>query len=497
MKPINIYTLTRLNKTSDIRKMERQMSGRNRFLNIKEWEIIGIRKFIDSLLEVDENASAYKFFYSFQLPKLGKEFDLLIISDETVINIEIKSDNVSDYAIKKQLIQNRHYLTTLGRTIYSYTFISEQNRLVRLTNTEKLTDSDWNKLCFDLSKGNYFYEGDIEELFKEDKFLISPLTDPERFLQQEYFLTSQQRDIKNKILRKIDETTCCFQGFTGLPGTGKTILLYDIALKLSKNSRVCVLHFGSGPREVSLINKRLKRVDFYCCNKAETLGLEELTEELQNYSAILIDEGHRITEKYLNLIYNTAVSLNIPVIFSFDLEEEIALSEIHNTGNLIIEALPGFTRYRLTNRIRVNKELSSFISFLMMPAKHRYYREFPSVGIAYANNQIEAEILINDYLKNGYTYIKDSAIDSFTSVSTNMLNVEEATCKEFDKVLMLIDDSVYYNDMGMLVSKEIDSSRDSCVRNLFHGLNRGKNNIALIVINNEQVVSTVLDFMQQ
>ena len=32
-----------------------------------------------------------RFFYSFQIPRLGKEFDLLQIKDEQIVNIELKS----------------------------------------------------------------------------------------------------------------------------------------------------------------------------------------------------------------------------------------------------------------------------------------------------------------------------------------------------------------------------------------------------------------------
>ena len=490
MKPINIYTLTRINNKSSLRALERHMSGRNHYLNIKEWEIIGIRKLIDILVLNDSNAINYKFYYSFQLPKLGKEFDLLMITSENVINIEIKSNNVSDNAIRKQLLQNRHYLTTLGRTIYSYTYISEQDRLVRLTNTEKLIDTDFINLNNDLKKCPEIYDGDIAELFKEDKFLISPLTDPERFLKKEYFLTSQQRDIENRILRKIAENPCCHVGFTGLPGTGKTILLYDIALKLSKNNKICVLHFGSGPKELELIDLRLKRIDFYSCN---FIDFNEVN--LEDYHAILVDEGHRINKEYLKLIYNTSVSKKIPLIFSYDREEEIAPSEIQNTGNHLIESIPDLTKYRLTNRIRVNSELSAFIGSLMMPARHKYHMEFSSVNLAYANNKTEAANLICNFISNGFTYIRDLQIDNFTLFSSNILNVEEATCKELSNVVMLIDKSVYYNEAGMLVSNIKIKDKDSSVRNLFHGLSRAKNKLALVIMENEALFNSVLDIL--
>ena len=90
---------------------------------------------------------ALRFFYSFQIPRLGKEFDLFQIKDEQIVNVELKSGAVSDETIRKQLIQNRYYLSVLGRPIYSYTYISSQNRLVRLTNHDHIVEADWQQLC--------------------------------------------------------------------------------------------------------------------------------------------------------------------------------------------------------------------------------------------------------------------------------------------------------------------------------------------------------------
>ena len=45
---------------------------------------------------------ALRFFYSFQIPKLGKEFDLLQIKEDQILNLELKSGIVSDEAIRKQ-----------------------------------------------------------------------------------------------------------------------------------------------------------------------------------------------------------------------------------------------------------------------------------------------------------------------------------------------------------------------------------------------------------
>lgn len=98
-------------------------------------------------------------------------------------------------------------------------------------------EADWEQLCHELLEVSQDYKGDIEELFEAELYLISPLTEAARFLNKEYFLTSQQRDIERQILKIIRTDHKGYCWFTGLPGTGKTLLLYDIAMKLSGRQR--------------------------------------------------------------------------------------------------------------------------------------------------------------------------------------------------------------------------------------------------------------------
>ena len=483
------------------------MSGRKHYLKIKEWEIQDLKAFSARLEEVAENAYELEFFYSFVMPKLGKEFDLLRVNVDYVVNVELKSGDVPDEVIQKQLMQNRHYLGTLGRTIYSYTYVSSRDRLVRLSNSGRLVDAHWEELAEVLRRQDNCYDGDIEELFKEDKYLISPLTDPGRFLRQEYFLTSQQKDIKKHILKRIQqngqsarntqhglspqgiqsglvkqgaqhgidgqeaqrEQIVSVQGFTGLPGTGKTILLYDIAMQLSWREKVCVLHFGSWVKELEQLDQRLKRIDFYD---------RSMLEEWRNagkYAAICVDEGHRIEENVLQEIMERAAEWKAQVIFSYDREDGISPMERKQDGTQLIEAIPGYISYQLTNRIRVNSELSAFIGCVMYVKNGNHRREYPSVALAYGNDSIEAGRLLQNYEEEGYVYIRDAV---------------EVARKEFDRVVMLLDDSFFYDEAGYL------RSEGEAVRNLFHGLSRAKERVAMVVQDNAAVFETILGIVQ-
>ena len=504
MKPINIYMLTRITDPDGMGRLERQMSKRKGRLKIKEWETAGLRLLCDKLVEIHKEASAYEFFYSFTMPKLGKEFDLLRINEDCVVNIELKSGNVSDDAVKYQLRQNRYYLSSLERAIYSYTYISDEDRLVRLSGGDRLIDTDAEELFAVLERQKFCYDGDIDTLFSEEKFIISPIMDPNRFLRRDYFLTSGQRDIRKQILRDVltkpgnVKKEYSIHGFTGLPGTGKTLLLYDMAMQLSASEKVCVLHLGSCEEELDRLDERLKRVDFYHCDPADRIELKE------KYAAILVDEGHRLNGSMLAEIVSLGKQENIPVIISYDREDIIARPERGGEGADLIERLEDFQGYKLTNKIRLNGELSSFIGCLMCVASSGRKFDYPSVSVAYAGNLQEAETIIGNFEKEGYIYIWDSELigsgedRSGGSLKGSRIETRAATCKEFDKVVMMIDESFAYDIDGYLRDiRSPGADRESVVRRLFHGLNRARNNIAVVIKGNEPVFYRILGVLQE
>ena len=347
MKAISIYTITRNQNTEYLQKLERQLSGRDVFLKIREWELDSMKALVSELERHMQAVYALRFFYSFQIPRLGKEFDLLQIKEEQILNLELKSGQVSDEAISKQLIQNRYYLAALGKPIRSYTYISSQNSLVRLTNHDRIVEADWEQLCRDLQQESADYPGDIEDLFQAELYLISPLTEPGRFLKKEYFLTYQQRDIERQILKKIRADRTGYFWFTGLPGTGKTLLLYDIAMKLSGRQRVCMIHCGEAGKEWKVLHERLRRVEYLAEDSVQT-GAEI---RFEAYSAILVDEAHLLSPNTLEILLE--IGKTRPVIFSSNCEDMISPEELDLGAIKLLGEQPGIQTFHLTNRIRM------------------------------------------------------------------------------------------------------------------------------------------------
>ena len=439
MKSISIYAVTRNQNIGQLQKLERQLSGREYFLKMRTWELESMKSLVRELEAHMDEVYALRFFYSFQIPRLGKEFDLLQIKDEQIVNIELKSGAVSDETIRKQLIQNRYYLSVLGRPIYSYTYISSQNRLVRLTNHDHIVEADWQQLCGLLKNKSSDYGGEIEDLFQAEMYLISPLTEPLKFLRKEYFLTSQQRDIKRQILKRIRTEHTGYYSFSGLPGTGKTLL-------------------------------RLRRIDFWSDNQIKN------PINLEDYSAILVDEAHLLSAEKLELLLECVKEL--PVIFSSDVEDMISSKEIDRRGTHRIEHLPEIQIFRLTNRIRANAEVSSFIQNMMHLPTGKSQKGYPHIEVVYANDSIEAEKLIKNY-KEPY------------DANDNTTGQEHA-----EYLAVVLNDQYYYDEEGYLRSNKQGRKEMSDVRKLFHYLNQVKESLALVILENEEVYGRLLNLLQ-
>ena len=455
MKSISIYTITRNQNIECLQKLERQLSGRTYFLKMREWELESMKALVRELEVHMQDVHALRFFYSFQVPRLGKEFDLLQIKDDQIVNIELKSGKVSDEAVRKQLLQNRYYLSVQGKMIQSYTYISSQERLVRLNNHDHIVEADWDQLCLALQRHGKDYEGDIEDLFQAEMYLFSPVTEPERFLNKEYFLTSQQKDIERRILDKIRKVKYGYFWFSGLPGTGKTLLLYDIAMKLSVHQKVCMIHCGETGKEWKILHDRLLRIAFLSDSQ-----LEECP-DLKEYSAILVDEAHLLSVKELHRILE--LSEKHPVIFSGDDEDMISDEEMDRTMLREIEHLPDIQSFHLTNRIRTNAELSSFIQNMMHLPEKRMVRYYPHIQVVYANDEEEAGILLKGYQ---------------------------------NQLVFIIDERYYYDEKGYLREQRQKHQKPTAVRTLFHRLNEAKEEFAIIVKRNEAVYEVLLELLQ-
>ena len=130
-------------------------------------------------------------------------------------------------------------------------------------------------------------------------------------------------------------------------------------------------------------------------------------------------------------------------IFSSDPEQVLSAKEESRDIASQIFRLPLNGKYELSEKIRTNKELASFIiNVRNLKKKSLIPMSYNNVSISYANNISEAEKMIEYYRNQGYIFINYSKSNHRFSPYSRYeedFDTHHVIGQEFDNVLMLID----------------------------------------------------------
>lgn len=248
-KKINILMLDNMINTNSNLLSENNVKKYLELEEIRPQELITIQRLCQYLGEKYTYYKFYENYYlNYKIPQIDKEFDLLRIGTESIVNIELKSDFVSEEKILKQLKRNYYYLSFLEKVVHCYTFLidGDNNKLFYfdIQNDELLQITDQTHLLENLSHIDDVENSMIDSLFNPSNYLISPFNTTDKFLENQYFLTKQQETIKNEIIKAVVENNQNkIFSISGTAGTGKTLLTYDIAKELRNSGKnITIIH---------------------------------------------------------------------------------------------------------------------------------------------------------------------------------------------------------------------------------------------------------------
>ena len=230
-------------------------------------------------------------------------------------------------------------------------------------------------------------------------------------------------------------------------------------------------------RREKILHERLRRIDFLADTQLDG------TTDLGRYSSILVDEAHLLSLEKLSVLLTW--SEHRPVIFSSDSEDVISPEEMDRS---IVESLGNLSeiqKFHLTNRIRTNAELSSFIQNMMHLPEKRSPRWYPHIAVVYANNDREVENFLNDFAGQGYQQRMPEG--------SGQLGIQAV--RDAEKIVVLLDEQYYYDEKGYLRSR-CSAEKYSSVRKLFHLLNQAKESLALVVRENMAVYEVMMEILQ-
>lgn len=586
-KPLNLYLLSRIPDREAFNNVYHHAGGMPPGKMTPVHEMESLRIFTNRMIETDVPVSALDgFVFGYSIPRIGKEFDLLKFGNDGCLNIELKSMPVPLEQMRTQLLKNRHYLAHLGMVTELYTFVSDTQQCFHLTEDDQLQPVSHTDLAKAVLSVSGDYQTDIDGLFRPSEYIVSPLNTPEKFLMREYFLTQAQEQVRTGLLNAVGETTgTAFFSMTGKPGTGKTLLLYDVGRTLSRQASVAILHWCEDalPESLQLICDADAHLDILpwsvmggggdaagscstavpgsggdaigncstaapgsagdvaatnpkggsgsdadagdavnSCNAAtlDAAGDAASSEQsgghilpaLAPYTYVLVDETHRLTPQQLSSICRTAEKHHQRVIFSMDPEQILTSQERVNNIAGLIEALPPAAAFTLSERLRGNPDLQSFIRLVYnlrdKPAARMNYKD---VDLCYANTIAEAQNLLEyyrsqdyifiNYLKTAHPHPEEDPPASDTSDSLFASNpfieyeggydIHHVIGQEYDRVVMLLDDSFRYSEDGKLEGVPRPDP-DYLYPNLFYqGITRVQEKLSLIILENEPLFTTI------
>lgn len=484
MKHINILSL--IQAYSSLQNESYSNFLRHYGIGIKNEEILDLTSFVDILRSHEKEKYIFNQFYvGYKIPQIGKEFDLLRFGKDCIINIELKNTATKD-KIEIQLKRNKYYLSFIGKKIYSFSFISSTGELFCLDDNNQIISTDFLQLAALLKNLQCNNIKNIDNLFTPSDYLVSPFNSTEKFINDEYFLTHQQEEIEIKILNTItNATTASFISIKGSAGTGKTLLVYDIAKKvMGANLTPIIIHCGS------LNDGQLELISKHNWNITSIKNYNNY--DLAKFDVVIIDEAQRIYPEQLDKIVNKIQAINGKCIFSYDKLQTLASWEEQRNIDDRINTIQSIATYKLTEKIRTNKEIASFIQALFSIKSATTLTRIDNIELSFFNNTEDAR----DYLKtlnnqewnilrftpsqyNNEHHMKYSDISNETS--------HKVIGQEFDGVVITMDKFFSYDDSGNLTYN--GNAYYDPVKMLFQNITRTRKRLNIVIIDN----STLLD----
>lgn len=482
MNTLNLYLLSRVSDERTFSAYERLLCAREEEKRYHSHEILSLRALVDHLTAAGASVGNLDgFVFSYTISHISKEFDLLRLSQSrrAILNIELKSEDIGQERIKAQLLQNRYYLGHLSGRIFSYTYVLSTDTLYRLNAHDYLVKADFPGLVRDLSCADLSdpVQENFEQYFRAADYLISPIAEPGRFLAGQYFLTNQQREFRGEILSCIRQSGpgAHFYGIGGSAGTGKTILLYDLAMHLSRRRQVLILHCGALSEGHRTIDERCRNIrilpvrDFLSAEDLPALTGQEAPR------AVLADEVSRLSPLLFSRLSERLRALAVPCLLFYDADP----IWIRTAGdNQCCAQIAALTRrnWTFSGNIRVSSDIVSFLHYLFDRRSVSPGWQIPDcVHLLSSPSRGQTRLLLDYCSRRHYIHIRPGK---------GMI-----PSPEHDNVLLVLDRHFFYDERGVLNER---GAGDTALRLLYETISRSREQLAIIVEDNPALFAALV-----
>lgn len=493
MKSVNINSFIQaFNELSgDLFNAYAQMFG----IGIKQSEIHDLESLVNEMTSIRPRDFGRfdQYYVGYTIPQISREFDLLRFGKNDIINIELKRESTED-KIKRQLVRNKYYLEFLGKTVFNYSYVSCEKQLYRIDSYNSLVQADMNELCQLLADQELEEITDIAKLFDPSNYLVSPFNSTEKFIDDEYFLTNQQEEIKNAVINDLTLKEILFFSIRGKAGTGKSLLAYDIAkVANSIGFRTLVIHCGN------LNNGHYKLIGDFGW---EIIPVKHWANYiLSDYSLVVIDETQRIIPYQLSQIIKGVKNAKGNCVFAYDNQQTLKLTEANNQIEQQIIGATNPKIFDLTEKIRTNEEIASFIRCIFNKSRPFNTKNKGNIELTYFKNILDARRFLEVRRWQGWKLINytPSTVQQFTYDEYHVASensTHDVVGQEFDKVVAVVDRHFCYVNNALQIKDYAQRPYYSPTKMLFQIMTRTRKKLSVVVIDNPELMERCLSILQ-
>lgn len=467
---------------------------------LKKHEIRNITSFCNTMLENGCSMGDFDgFFVGYVINQISKEFDLLRFGPSTVLNIELKSElklskEQKHAKILDQMRKNYYYLRFLKRSVTIFSYVENDGFYQYNAEADSALPVDSLYVAKFIKAQAVDYGIDPDKEFVPSNYLISPFNSTEAFINGEYFLTSAQQKIENEINEVLTSNPFTFFCISANAGTGKTLLLYDIAKKrIATGANILIIHCG-------ILNEGHEKLrDIYGWNikPIKEIPYSKENTNLDGIDCVLLDESQRIRSVQLNALIQKAAECQVPIIFSYDPKQYLRTGETLDVADFLQKNYPMIpvSSKKLTNKIRTNKSLASFINNLLSIGKSTDNLNYDNITIEYANDLDGLKIYIEILAKKGWVPITYTTSQYDPDPYDDVHQLCEKTAhsvigQEFSKVVFVMDQNFAYGTDNKLYAR---MSYYDAKGMLYQIATRVVDELKIIVLDNPDLYANLLN----
>lgn len=486
-KFLNLISFLEATEDADIFNSFKKMNTLNDARD-SEIESIGLlcKKLLDYIIPSSPKFSGYILGAKY-VGVVSEEFDILRFSNDTIINIELKSGDVSKEKIIRQLERHLFLLSSINTSckVKLFTYRSDENILYEYDNGD-LNEIDFKYLVNNIPDS--YVEENLLTSLNDTSFIISPYSEPERFFSSQYFLNIEQERAREDLLT----SDANYIALKGGPGTGKSLILFDVAKRLSKQGKKVLFIFCS-KIDRSLISRIDGQTNFKFMDIVSIRGLKD--PQFLDYDILIIDESQRLyknqLERFLKLFKDKKFILTV------DSQQTLRPEENKLDVQGIFEKNGDKSNVQvidcLTTRVRTDIELATFIKkFFNKGIRDLGVMSFPKVNAVYFKDIESAKHFFTHCLDNEHfvsiempQYNHSGELQKI--FPERSLDAFEVIGKEFEKVLLPLNERVQYDRDGRLIVPIYRKYPYLAENSLFQAITRTKKELLILIINNKEL----------